>query len=209
MGHDYSQHGESIILSEIFKIIEPKNKFCVEFGGGDGYQMSNTRYFIDTLGWKGLLMDIAPRNENVFQEVITPSNINDVLKKHNCPENIDLISIDIDGNDHHVLRNLNYDCSVVIIEYNSHYSKNEEVYMEETEIGWNGNEKSYSASYKHMRKVGEEKGYFLYKEVAHCNLIFIKNEYKSLFKEFDDSTLSLPNSWGFQNPEVRKMIRVN
>ena len=46
-------------------------------------------------------------------------------------------------------------------------------------------------------------------EVAHCNLIFIKNEYKNLFKEFNESTLSLPNTWGYSLNEVRKMIRVN
>jgi hypothetical protein len=209
MGKDYSQNGESTIIDGIFKIIKPKSKFCVEFGGGDGQLLSNTKYFIETFGWRGLLLDIEPKSGNVLKEAITPSNINDVLRKYNSPDVIDLISIDIDGNDHHVFKNLNYNCSVVVIEYNSNYDKNVDVYMEETDAGWNGNEPSYSASYKHMKKIGEEKGYFLYKEVGYCNLIFINNEHKDLFEEFDDSSLSLPNKWGYVNPQVRKMITVN
>ncbi len=210
MGQDYSQHGESLILSDIFKIIEPKNKFFVEFGARDGQSLSNTKYFSETFGWTGLLMDIEPSNPAVFKEAVSSKNINELLQKYNCPSVVDLISIDIDGNDHHVFKNLKHDCTVVIIEYNSHYNKDIEVYMEENEAGFQGGgETSYSASFKHMKKIAEEKGYFLYKEVAHCNMIFIKNEYKNLFTKFDESTLSLPNNWGFPAKEVRTMVRVN
>jgi hypothetical protein len=209
MGKDYSQHGESLILSEIFKKIEPKNKYFVEFGARDGASLSNTKYFSETLGWTGLLMDIDPTNPAVFKEAVSAGNINELLKKYDCPETVDLISIDIDGNDYHVLKSLNHNCTVVIIEYNSHYSKDVETYMEENGAGHIGGETSYSASYKSMRKLAEEKGYFLYKEVALCNLIFIKNEYKNLFEEFDETKLSLPNNWGFPRNEVRKMIHIN
>lgn len=209
MGKDYSQHGESLILSEIFKKIEPTNKFFVEFGARDGASLSNTKYFSETLNWKGLLMDIEPSNPEVHKEAVSAANINQLLKKYNCPDTVDLISIDIDGNDHHVFKSLTHDCTVVIIEYNSHYSKEEDVYMVENEAGHIGGETSYSASYKAMRKIAEEKGYFLYKEMAHCNLIFIKKEYENLFDKFDENTLSLPNKWGFPRNEVRKMIYVN
>ena len=209
MGQDHSQHGESLILSEIFKIIEPKNKYFVEFGARDGVSLSNTKYFSETLGWSGLLMDIEPTNPIVHKEAVSAKNINELLFKYNCPDVIDLISIDIDGNDHHVFKSLNYDCAVVIIEYNSHYPKNVETYMEENDACHRNGETSYSASFESMKKIAEEKGYFLYKEVAYCNLIFIKNEHKDKFKELDESTLSLPNTWGFPMNEVRKMIKVN
>jgi len=205
-GIDYSQAGESKVLAEIFKVIEPTNKFCVEFGGGNGYSLSNTRYFIDTEGWTGLLMDISPGDSRVIKETITPENINEVLQKHNCPEIIDLISIDIDGNDHFVFENLTHNCSVVIIEYNSHYGINEDVYMERNDNMWNDGQTSYSASFKHMRTIGENKGYFLYKEVGLNNMIFIKNEFKDKFPAFDENSVSLPNQWGFPKNEIRKMI---
>jgi len=206
---DHSQHGESIILSKIFETINPINKFFVEFGARDGYSLSNTRYFADTLGWKGLLMDIDPTNPSVFKEAVSSKNINELLKKYNCPDVIDLISIDVDGNDHHILKSLSSECSVIIIEYNSHYPKGVEVYMEENEAGFSGAETSYSASYQYMKKIAEEKGYFLYKEVAWCNLIFINNKYENLFEKYDDSNLSLPNNWPFNRVEVRKMIHLN
>jgi hypothetical protein len=51
MGKDYSQHGESLILNDIFKVIEPKNKFFVEFGARDGASLSNTKYFSETFAF--------------------------------------------------------------------------------------------------------------------------------------------------------------
>ena len=39
----FSQNGEDGIINKIFTIIEPTSKFCVEFGAGDGFTMSNVR----------------------------------------------------------------------------------------------------------------------------------------------------------------------
>ena len=50
---DYSQYGESLIINEIFKKIDPINKFMVEFGASDGYWLSNIRMFME-MGWNGL-----------------------------------------------------------------------------------------------------------------------------------------------------------
>jgi len=69
----------------LFQEIGTTNKFCVEFGAGDGYTLSNTRYFLEN-GWKGLMMDIEPGHESVVQENINADNINELFKKHNVPK---------------------------------------------------------------------------------------------------------------------------
>lgn len=38
----YSQSGEDGVIQKIFEIIEPRNKWCVEFGAWDGLHLSNT-----------------------------------------------------------------------------------------------------------------------------------------------------------------------
>lgn len=209
MSRDYSQHGESVILKELFDKIGTTNKFAVEFGAGNDDVLSNTKMFEDGFGWKRLLMDIEPGKPSVKKEVITPDNINELLRKYECPEVIDLISIDIDGNDYWVLKNLDWNIPVIIIEYNSHYGINEKVVMERTDSGWRGGETSYSASYKAMKELAQSKGYFLYKEVGHNNLIFVQYKFIDLVKPFDDSELVLPNNWGFKKNELRKMIQID
>lgn len=52
----YSQNGEAGIIEFIFSKIGTTNKFCVEFGVGDGFEC-NTAYLLEKMGWKGLMMD--------------------------------------------------------------------------------------------------------------------------------------------------------
>lgn len=52
----YSQNGEDGIIEYIFSNIGTTNKFCVEFGVGNGFEC-NTVYLQEEKGWKGLMMD--------------------------------------------------------------------------------------------------------------------------------------------------------
>ena len=190
---DYSQYGESTIINEIFKKIGTINNFVVEFGASDGFWLSNARMFIE-MGWGSLQMDglKTPIND-VKSEFITAENINDIFEKYNVPSNFDLLSIDIDGNDYWVWKNLNYNPNVVIIEYNSNFDLTESYVLKynpkhifSTENGY------YSASLKALVKLGAEKGYFLHKEVAHTNLIFVKKDLKNYIEECDYNNIDLP-----------------
>ena len=79
------------------------NKYLVDFGaGGLGCSMSNSRYLLEK-GWTGLRMDGNPMGDTtIMQEMITAENICDLFKKYNVPNEFDLLSIDIDGNDYWV-----------------------------------------------------------------------------------------------------------
>jgi len=113
-----SQGGEDGIIERIFSIIEPKNRFCCEFGAWDGKSLSNTWNLISNHGWRGLFIEGNPhrfadlqktyeRNENAmllnrFVELEGDNSLDEILEQANAPADLDLISIDIDGNDYFV-----------------------------------------------------------------------------------------------------------
>lgn len=192
---DYSQNGESTILNSIFKKIEPKNKFMVEFGASDGFWLSNIRMFIE-IGWTGLQLEGSEQKikNGVKNEFITKENINELFEKYNVPKSFDILSIDIDGNDYWVWESLDYEPSVVVIEYNSNFGIDESYALKyNPSHDFNKNNKSYSASLIALKKLGDKKGYFLSHEVNFMNLIFIKNDYKDLFEELDINKIKLPH----------------
>ena len=190
---DYSQHGESKILLEIFEKIGTENKYVVEFGASDGFWLSNARMFIN-MGWDSLLMDGIENPKNgVNSEFITAENINTIFEKYSVPKKFDLLSIDIDGNDYWVWKELKYEPNVVIIEYNSNFDVNENYvlsYNPKHDFHESGG--YYSASVKSLVELGKSKGYFLHMEVSFVNLIFVKNTFKNKLSEFDYKQLNLP-----------------
>lgn len=117
----YSQNGEDGIIKIIFHKIGTINKFCVEFGVGDGREC-NTRFLIEKEGWNYLHMDGNNYNNAytlIKKEFITTENINSLFRKYNIPKEFDLLSIDIDYNTYWVWKALKgYNPRVVVIEYN-------------------------------------------------------------------------------------------
>jgi len=172
----YSQYGEETIIQHIFKNIGTTNRYYVDFGAGDGYSLSNTR-FLKEEGWSGLMMDGNNKNNSeVKQEFITAENINSLFKKYNVPESFDFLSIDIDGNDLWVWKNLEYKPRVVIIEFNGTIEHT----ISKT-IRYNPNhiykhDDYYGASFEALKKVGKEKGYTLVHQCANTNVFFILSD---------------------------------
>lgn len=112
----FSQNLEDGIIAEIFRRIGTTEKTFVEFGVGDGRE-NNTLWLL-CQGWKGLWIEgssefvkkISDREKyfietgNLFckNAFITKDNINELIQEHLQGE-VDLLSIDIDGNDYDVL----------------------------------------------------------------------------------------------------------
>jgi len=120
----FSQSNEDEIIADIFSKIGVTNKCFVEFGCGDGRQ-NNTIALLHQ-GWSGIWLEPHKRRCNSARErfanfpvdirrrIVTPGNVNKIVK-----DPLDLLSIDIDGNDYAVWEAVKAKPRVVCIEYDA------------------------------------------------------------------------------------------
>jgi hypothetical protein len=127
-----SQNEEDGILVEIFRRIGSPNKTFFEFGVGSGLQ-NCTIYFL-LAGWRGAWVEVNSGKFNFIRKKfafyiasdllqitdrpITPENIDFVAEELGVSNNLDLLSIDIDGNDYFVFQAMKIKPRVIVIEYN-------------------------------------------------------------------------------------------
>lgn len=125
-GRGFSQLGADGVIHKLFADIGVTDKYYVEFGTQNASEC-NTRRLRETCGWSGLLMDGGHDNPaiNLHRAFITRENIVSLLRKYNVPKSFDLLSVDIDGNDYHVLKSIlrHYQPRVIIVETNFEISK--------------------------------------------------------------------------------------
>jgi hypothetical protein len=176
----YSQSSQDGILLEIFNSIGMTDRFCVEFGGRDGYDLSNTAYLEEAWGFKRLLLD-GNGTGPVHKEFLTKDNIVSIFQKYRVPEDeqeFDYLSIDVDGNDFHLWRALwnGYHPRVVTIEFNSkwRYDECKVIAYNESHV-WQGDD-YYGASMAAMKKLGDFKGYTLVYRLECLDLFFVRND---------------------------------
>jgi len=175
----YSQNGEDGILQIIFYKIKSINKFCVEFGVNNGREC-NTRYFIETEGWRYLHMDYGDYKHpytQIKKEFITAENINLLFRKYNVPEEFNLLSIDIDFNDYWIWKAIEYYPAVVVIEYNGSIPPNESKVVKYEPFNTGDGSNYFGASLLALVKLGKSKGYTL---VGCCkkgiNAFFVRDD---------------------------------
>lgn len=110
-----SQCGEDGIIEQIFKIVEPKTRFFVEFGAWDGKHFSNCFNLATSHGWSGAFIEgnskkyadlLANHGNNdklkcinSFVEIEGENTLDAILARSGAPKEIDMVSIDIDGLD--------------------------------------------------------------------------------------------------------------
>jgi hypothetical protein len=132
----YSQFDEDGILAEIFRRIGESSRIFVEFGAGDG--LENCTAFLLFQGWKGLWIEGDPGKVDRIRSLraaeietgrlvarcafVTVDSIDSVISSAGFGGEIDLLSVDIDGNDYHVLERIeSVRPRVVCVEYNSKF----------------------------------------------------------------------------------------
>jgi hypothetical protein len=130
----FSQNGEAGILKEIFFRLGHGNRYFVEFGVGDGSEC-NSALLAQRYGWNGVYIEGAEtlyeslrkryeQREGIrcIRAMITAENICELFASASVPQEFDLLSIDVDGNDFWLWRELrNYRPRVVVVEYNAAY----------------------------------------------------------------------------------------
>jgi len=197
----YSQNDEDGIIQEIFNRIGTTNKTFVEFGVQDGLE-SNCHYLLFN-GWNGLWLEgnkksfkklqkcfekpLSTKRLNAINAFITADNINKLIgEEGKINGEIDLLSIDIDGNDYWVWEKIScINPRVVVIEYNSKFPPPCEYVMEYNPSHiWDGSDNS-GASLKSLELLGKRLGYILVGTNRNgVNAFFVKKELtKGLFAE--------------------------
>ncbi len=188
----YSQNDEDGIIQEIFSRIGTTNKVFIEFGLQDGLE-SNTHYLLFK-DWKGLWIEcdddcynrirrkfvnvINDGQLRVAKEFITKDNINRIFEDNGVTGEIDLLSIDIDGNDYYVFDSIDViNPRVIIMEYNGKFPPDYSwIQAYNSEHIWDGSDK-HGASLKALEQLANKKGYALVgTNINGCNAFFIRNE---------------------------------
>ncbi len=187
-----SQNEEDGMLAEVFRRIGETNRTFFEFGVGNGLQ--NITFHMLLNGWKGWWIEIHQAKLAFMRQYfsgalkegrlviddshIDAENINAVCEKLGIPEEIDLLSIDIDGNDYHVFERMSrVRARVVVLEYNPLYPPPMRLvgaydpnysYSEQTYIG---------ASLQSLTELAESKGYQLVgTSISGINAIFVRKD---------------------------------
>jgi hypothetical protein len=166
----YSQNDEDGVVERILSDLRISTGYFVEFGVGPpwGCELSETgleancRLLLER-GWQGLFMDsteYAPEF-SVVRETITPFNINPILRFHGVPEEFDVLSVDVDGQDFWVWMNLQSRPRLVIIEYNSSLALNRSCVIPLLpDFAWDGTD-WFGASLAALNKLAKSKFYRL------------------------------------------------
>lgn len=172
----YSQNDEDGIIEEIFNRIGTTDKTFIEFGVQNGLEC-NSHYLLFK-GWRGLWIDggenyvkeihekfapvIANGQLKVLRAFITRENINELFVESGFSGVIDLLSIDIDGNDYYVWQAINVvRPRVVVIEFNAKFPPNcdwKQAYNKRHM--WDGSD-WHGASLKAYELLGRQLGYQL------------------------------------------------
>ena len=177
----YSQNDEDGIIREIFRRIGTTTKTFVEIGAGNGLENNTISLLFE--GWKGLWIEASPQHVEkierclpgtikrgdlaLVQARVTKANVNELLSSFMRKTELDLLSIDIDGNDWHVFNAIKgMPPRVVVVEYNAKFVPPLEFCMDYDEAHqWEGDD-CYGASLKFLELRMAEKGYAL----VGCNL---------------------------------------
>lgn len=176
----YSQFGEDGIIAAIFEAIDTTNQWCLEVGAADGIWHSNTRHLIEN-GWKAVLIESNNKYKALCKnsssncycvhtkiESEGENSLDTILDKLKAPKVLDLISIDIDGQEYHIWNQMKkYSARIVIIEfaYKSPHGLDFIVPLN----------KSGQSGQKAMEKLAHDKDYIVVAITA-CNLICVKKD---------------------------------
>jgi len=187
----FSQNGEDGIIAKIFTLIGTTSKLCVEFGAWDGYHLSNTAN-LWTNGWKAILIEGDPRRYDLLKRNVSehdclcvcayvgrdgPDALEAILERHGVKGEIDLLSIDIDGDDYYVLQSLRrLRPRVIICEYNPTIPAAVDLYA--------GYASQFGASVQALCRIAGSLGYVLV-AATDTNCFFVRSEYEVALAAFE------------------------
>lgn len=179
----HSQFGEDGVIEEIFFRIGVQNKFCVEFGAWDGVHLSNTWNLLTKHSWKALLIEgdsikfktLLKNTEgyanvealNAFVQSEGENSLDEILNRFSLPQDIDLLSIDIDGDDYYIFESLKkYHPRLILVEYNPSIPPDIDIVQSKGEY--------FGSSALALYNLGHVKGYKLI-HMTDTNMFFLNS----------------------------------
>lgn len=113
----YSDNGEDGVLKCITEQLGGGT--CCEFGAWDGKHSSNTFNLVKEKKWKALYIEgdeakykdlLATQKEHptitAVRAYVSPTNLDDLILDHGFPEDLDILSIDVDSIDYEIWKGL-------------------------------------------------------------------------------------------------------
>ena len=197
----FSQSDEDGLTLEIIKRIGIGDGIFAEFGVGDGTE--NNTLCLLSLNWKGfwsggedIAFDVSKTNRVFFyKEWINQENICSLMNRGKSDlgvDDIDLISVDLDGNDlylcEEVLKN-GFKPSVFIVEYNAKFPPPIKFCIDyNPNHCWDGSD-YYGASLQSFYSMFDKYDYSLVccNAATGTNAFFVKSNYLDLFPETPDN----------------------
>ena len=193
-----SQNNEDGIINYIFDKLKINKLNFIEIGF-DYYQNNslgilnkcNKGLFIDGDNKKAIILRNAlklfyPKTKITVQNALVDiDNINKIKEKNfNDEEEIDFLSIDVDGIDYYLLKQINFEPKLICIEYNFWFGKDlscavpyEKNYVLDSLSDYVG------ASLKALTELANSKGYHLIAIDSACiNAFFIRDDLKHHFE---------------------------
>ncbi len=203
----YSQNGEDGLIAAILNETGINSRRFIEFGFGNGRQC-NSAYLALHCGWDGLFIDgnkshtdsankyfnenlsystssnlSASKNKiSVVNAFITLENINELFQQNNFTGKIDVLNIDIDGNDYWIWEKIDViDPTLVVIEYNPVLGIDKNIVVQyDPAFERFAKHKSgyyYGASLSAYTKLANKKGYVLVGcDTNGINAFYVKKE---------------------------------
>lgn len=199
----HSQFGEDGIIEEIFKLIEPRSRVCIEVGAWDGMYLSNTKN-LWTHGWKGILIEGDKEKYLNLVENVKPydclalhyfvgrdpqcDSLDYILHAHTITDSVDLLSIDVDGNDYYIFESLQQTRPrVVICEINPTIPYYLDVYADYNNY--------FGCSIAALNRVAKAKGYILV-ACTDVNCFYIREEEYHLLNNYETDVDKIVNKNG-------------
>ena len=200
----FSQFGEDGIINYLIQKtqIKENERYFIEIGVGD-YSECNSKFLLKGSYWQGAAIEANSNHVEkirsqdycwkyglrVVNKWVSLDNINEIIKSSLKDNNLGLLSIDLDGNDYWIWKEINIiKPIIVVIEWNSLFGKNKSLTIP-YEKNFIREKKHYSGQYwgasiKAFQELGKSKGYLMVgSNSAGNNLFFVRSDRKGDLKE--------------------------
>lgn len=197
----YSQFGEDGVIEQIASCLGFEKGTCFEFGIGKNEfgEMEGNFWLLREKGWKCVFLDGQQGLDPSFgvrREFITALNINELYGKHDVPDDLDFMSIDVDGQDFWIWMALMHRPKLIIIEINGGLPFESSVTIQfDVNHVWDGTIYQ-GASLRALDKLARCKQYTLV-HTNGINAFFIRDDLVSNRSEF---SLERLQKWGPTHP---------